>query len=95
MPIHLLLKIVCLSVVIVISILAWKGKLHIPGYVGMAFLTFGLGLLFGKLAGIKAVHGSNVAVALSVACYLCMSATVGSIIALAFYRERTLKFEKS
>jgi hypothetical protein len=93
MPIHLLLKIACLSVVIVLSILARNGILHIPGYVGIAFLTFGLSLVFGKLAGIKAVHGSNAAVALSIACYLCASITVGSVIALAFYRERPLKFE--
>jgi hypothetical protein len=89
MPIQIPLTISCLAVVILISLLASKGKLHIPGYIGIAFLTFGLSLLFGKLSGIKAVHGSNVAVASSVACYLCIAITIGSLIALAFYREPT------
>jgi hypothetical protein len=88
MLIPLPLTIACLAVVLVLSLLASKGKLHIPGYIGIAFLAFILSLIFGKLSGMKAVHGSITALALSVACYLCIAATIGSLVALAFYRER-------
>jgi hypothetical protein len=81
------LGVACLAVVISISVLAAKGRLHIPAYVGIAFLAFGSSLLFGNLAGIKALRGSGIAVALSVAFYLCIAATVGSIVALLFYRQ--------
>lgn len=87
MWIQLPLTVVCVAVVALINLLASKGKLHIPGYIGIAFLTFGLSLVFGKLSGIKAVHGSSIAIALSVACYLCIAITIGSLIAPAFYRE--------
>jgi hypothetical protein len=81
------LSIACLAVVISISVFAAKGRLHMPAYVGIAFLAFGSSLLFGNLAGIKAIRGSGIAVALSVAFYLCIAATVGSIVALLFYRQ--------
>lgn len=77
----------CLAVVISIGVFAAKGRLHIPAYVGIAFLAFGSSLLFGNLAGIKAIHGSAIAVALSIAFYLCIATTVGSIVALLFYRR--------
>jgi hypothetical protein len=81
------LGIACLAVVISISVFAAKGRLHIPAYVGIAFLAFGSSLLFGNLAGIEAIRGSALAVALSIAFYLCMATTVGSIVALLFYRQ--------
>ena len=77
----------CLAVMIAISICAAKGNLHMPGYIGVAFLAFAFALVFGELAGIKLLHGSALAVVLSCACYLCISATVGSIVALLFYRS--------
>jgi hypothetical protein len=82
------LSAVCLAVVISISVFAAKGRLHIPAYVGIAFLAFGSSLLFGNLAGIKPIRGSVVAIVLSIAFYLCIATTVGSIVALLFYRER-------
>jgi hypothetical protein len=81
------LLIACLSVVISLGVFASRGKLHMPAYVGIAFLAFAFSLLFGSLASIKGIRGSAVAVALSIACYLCIAATVGSIVALLFYRQ--------
>jgi hypothetical protein len=78
----------CLAVVISISVFAAKGRLHIPGYLGIAFLAFGSSLLFGNLAGNKAIRGTVVAVVLSIAFYLCIATAVGSVVALLFYRER-------
>ena len=81
------LIIVCLLVMILISALAARGKLHIPGYIGIAFMAFALALVFGELSGIRGIKGSGFAVALSLSCYLCISTTVGSIVALLFYRR--------
>jgi len=81
------LAIACLAVMVAISVLASRGKLHMPAYVGIAFLAFAFGLLFGRLAGIKEIHGSAFAVALSIAFYLCIATTIGSIVALVFYRH--------
>jgi hypothetical protein len=80
------LGIVCLSVMVTIGVFASRGKLHIPAYVGIAFLAFAFSLLFGNLVGVRGIRGSAIAVALSVAFYLCIAATVGSIVALLFYR---------
>jgi hypothetical protein len=81
------LSVACLAVVISVSVFAAKGRLHMAAYVGIAFLAFGSSLLFGNLAGIKAIRGSALAVALSIAFYLCIATTVGSIVALLFYRS--------
>jgi hypothetical protein len=81
------LLIACILVVVSISVFASRGKLHMPAYVGIAFLGFAFSLLFGRLAGIKDIHGSAAAVALSIVCYLCIATTVGSIVALFFYRQ--------
>lgn len=77
----------CLVVVISIGVCAAKGKLHMPAYIGIAFLAFASALAFGELAGIETIRGSILAIALSCACYLCISTTVGSIVALLFYRR--------
>jgi hypothetical protein len=81
------LIIACLAVAISISFFAAKGKLHMPAYVGIAFLAFVFSMVFGELAGIKGIRGSAIALALSIAFYLCISTTVGSIVALLFYRR--------
>jgi len=58
-----------------------------PGYIGIAFLAFAFSLLFGNLAGIRGIRGSAIAISLSIAFYLCIATTVGSIVALIFYRQ--------
>jgi hypothetical protein len=87
LPIVVPLIIACLALMVFISVSACKGKLHIPGYIGIAFLAFGSSLLFGSLAGIKALRGTTLAITLSIAFYLCIATTIGSIVALLFYRR--------
>ena len=86
---HLLLVVslalTCLVIVVLIPIYASRGKFHIPGYVGLAFLTFAIGLLLGRTAGARAVTGTIAGLLLSIAFFLLIATALGSILALFFY----------
>ena len=77
----------CLAVVIMIPLAASRGKLHIPGYVGIAILAFASALLSGRLAGVRSIGGHGIAIFLSVAFFVLLSAAMGSIFALFVYRH--------
>jgi hypothetical protein len=77
----------CIAIIAAILRAAARGKLHLPGYIGLAILAFVASVTFGKLSGAHGIAGSFVGVLLSVACFLSISAGVGSVLALAFYRD--------
>ena len=77
----------CITVMLAIPMAASRGKLHIPGYVGIAILAFGIGLLSGRLAGAQGIAGRKVATVLSVAFFVLLAAAVGSLLALFVYRH--------
>jgi hypothetical protein len=81
------LTIVCAAIALAIPISASRGKLHVPGYVGLALIAFVVGLVSGRIAGTRAITGSSVGVLLSVLFFLLMATAVGSILALFFYRQ--------
>jgi lysylphosphatidylglycerol synthetase-like protein (DUF2156 family) len=81
------LAIACCAVIVAIPLSAFRGRLHIPGYVGLAFLTFALGLLVGKLSGTHAIAGTPSGIALSLLFFLLIAIAVGSVLALFFYRD--------
>jgi len=87
LPIVIPLTGVCLMIAGLIPMAAARGKLHIPGYVGMAMLAFAVSLLFGKLAGVRRFVGSPVGPILSIIFFLLIAVAVGSILALFFYRD--------
>jgi hypothetical protein len=70
-----------------ICICAWRGKLHIPGYIGLAFLAFGVALIVGRISGARGVTGTHFGLLLSVLFFLLMAVAVSSILALFFYRH--------
>lgn len=75
------------AILIAIPWAAARGKLHIPGYVGLAFLTFAIALLLGRIAGAHAITGTTAGVLLSVAFFLLIAAAAGCVVALFFYRH--------
>jgi hypothetical protein len=81
------LSIVCIAVVIAIPAAAARARLHIPGYVGLAFLCFALALLLGWLSGTHTIAGTTAGLLLSIVFFLLIAAAVGSVIALFFYRH--------
>jgi hypothetical protein len=70
---------------------ATRGKLHIPGYVGIALFAFAGGLIFGKLAGFNRVASSPAGPILSIVFFLLIAVAVGSILALFFYRDPPMR----
>jgi len=79
------LGLACLVIVVLIPIYASRGRFHIPGYVGLAFLTFAIGLLLGRTAGARAVTGTVAGLFLSIVFFLLIATALGSILALFFY----------
>ena len=84
-PLVVSLALICLSIVVLIPIYASRGKFHIPGYVGVAFLSFAIGLLLGRMAGARAVTGTIAGLFLSIVFFLLIATALGSILALLFY----------
>lgn len=75
------------AIVVTIAICARRGKLHIPGYVGLAFLTFASGLVLGRIAGVRGVTGTYFGFFLSILFFLLIAVAVGSVLALFLYRH--------
>ena len=77
----------CILIAASISFFAHRGKLHIPGYAGIAALGLVLSLTFGKVAGTRSIAGTAVGVFFSILCFLLLAVVIGSIVALFFYRH--------
>jgi len=75
------------AIAVGISICARRGKLHIPGYIGLAFLAFVVALILGRISGAPGVTGTHFGLLLSVLFFLLMAVAVSSILALFFYRH--------
>jgi hypothetical protein len=86
-PLVVSLTLACAVIVVTIPICASRGKLHVPGYAGLAFLAFAIGLLLGRIAGARAVAGTIAGVLVSVVFFLLIATALGSILALFFYRH--------
>jgi xanthine/uracil permease len=76
----------CLATTISVPIAARRGKLHVPGYLGLAGLTFVVSIIVGKLAGSRHITGTPVGIILSFIFFLLIAMTFGSVIALFVYR---------
>ena len=81
------LLLACLAILIAIPFAAARGKLHVPGYVGFAGLTFLLALLAGWLSGLRAVTGTVGGFVLAILCFLLAATAVGCVLALFFHRQ--------
>jgi hypothetical protein len=83
------LSIACFAIIIAMPLAAARSRLHIPGYVGLAFLALILGLVSGRVSGARGVAGTPAGLALSLAFFLFVAVVVGSVLALFFYRHPT------
>ena len=81
------LILICIAIVIAIALAASRGKLHVPGYLGLAGLTFVVSIILGKLSGSRHIAGSPAGIFLSVVFFLLIATTLGSVIALFVYRR--------
>ena len=81
-----LLILACAAVLLALPVAARRGMLHIPGYIGLAILAFIVALVFGRLAGAHKITGSPFGVFLSILFFLLISVSLGSLLALIFFR---------
>jgi hypothetical protein len=81
------LSVACFGIIIILPLAAARSRFHIPGYVGLAFLGLILGLLFGKISGIRGVSGTSSGVLLSLLFFLLIAVALGSVLALFSYRD--------
>jgi len=79
--------VLCLPFIFGIPIAAARRKLHMPGYVGIAFASLIVGMLVGRVSGLRGIAGTRTGFFLSILFFLLIASTVGSIIALFFYRH--------
>lgn len=77
----------CVAIIVALPLAARRGKLHVPGYVGIAILAFAASIFCGFASGYRSFAGEPVGVALSLFCFWFAAATAGSILALCFYRH--------
>jgi hypothetical protein len=86
-PIRFIVLAGCLAIVVCIPVAARRRKLHIPGYVGMAFAAFITALILGRVVGSPRIIGTPMGIFLSVVFFLLIATAVGSVVALFFYRH--------
>jgi hypothetical protein len=81
------LTIACVAIIVAIPTCASMGKFHVPGYAGLALVTSVVGLIFGRIAGTRAITGTPAGVLLSMAFFLLVATALGSVLALFFYQR--------
>ena len=80
------LILICIAIVVAIAVAASRGKLHMAGYMGIAFLAFFAAIIAGKLSGANAVTGTAFGLILSLLFFVGIATVLGCIAALIFYR---------
>jgi hypothetical protein len=86
-PILIPLLCVCGIVIVAIPVAALRGKLHMPGYAGLALLSLVVGLVLGKISATASIKGTPAGIALSAIFFVLIAVTIGSVFALACYRQ--------
>ena len=77
----------CLAIMVIIPISAARGRLHIPGWIGFALFSFVLSYTCARISGVHGIVAHPTGVFFSILCFLFLSAALGSIIALFFYKD--------
>lgn len=79
----------CLVVVAVIPSAAWRGKLNVPVYALMLFVTAFVAYGIGRIAGAQSIHGTMLGVVISFIFFLLVATAIGSFLGIFFYRQPT------
>ena len=86
-PLVLGLGVGCLVVALAVLFAASRGKLHVPGYVGLALASFAVALILGRASGAQSIRGTHTGALLSILFFLLVAVSIGSVLAIFFYRE--------
>jgi hypothetical protein len=86
-PLVIPLMLAGILVAVLIPLAASRGKLHVPGYVGLVIASFGMAYILGRISGTHGVRGSTLGVVLSILFFLLIAVAAGSMLAILVYRE--------
>jgi hypothetical protein len=77
----------CLAIMIILPISAARSRLHIPGWIGFALFSFVLSYTCARISGLHSYVGRPIGIGFSIACFLFLSAALGAVLALFFYKD--------
>ncbi len=80
------LALVCFTILGTIPLAAYRGKLHMAGYIGLALAAFVAAMIFGELSGLRRITGTMFALFLSALFFSAIATVLGSLAALALYK---------
>jgi hypothetical protein len=86
-PLVLVLGAACVFVALGVPFAASRGKLHIPGYVGLALVSFAVAFICGRISGAHSVRGTHSGEILSIVFFVLVAVAVGSVLGIFFYRD--------
>jgi hypothetical protein len=86
-PLLLALGLVCVLIALAFPYAASRGRLHVPGYVGVALIAFAVAFIFGRISGWHGVRGRHSGEVLSILFFLLVAVAAGSLLAIFFHRE--------
>jgi hypothetical protein len=86
-PLVLVLVAVCVVVAAAVPFAASRGRLHTPGYIGIALASFVVAFILGRISGAQGIRGRHSGEVLSIVFFLLMAVALGSVLAIFFHRD--------
>jgi hypothetical protein len=86
-PLVLVLVVACVVVAAGVPFAASQGRLHTPGYVGIALASFVVAFILGRISGTQGIRGRHSGEVLSIVFFLLMAVALGSVLAIFFHRD--------
>lgn len=84
------LSLSCLVVLAVVPAAAWRGKMNVPFYALIMFMSAFLAFFVGRVAGWQSVHGTPLGVVVSFIFFLLVAGAGGCFLGIFFYRHPSL-----
>jgi hypothetical protein len=78
----------CLVLVVVIPSAAWRGRMNVPFYALLLFVSAFVAFGTAKVAGAPSIHGTTLGVVITFISFLLVAGAVGSFLGILFYRQR-------
>jgi hypothetical protein len=86
-PLIVVLGAACIVVALAVPYAASRGRLHTPGYVGLALASFVVAFIVGRISGAHGVRGRHSGEVLSIVFFLLVAVALGSVLAIFFHRD--------
>lgn len=81
------LSLSCLVILVVVPAAAWRGRMSVPVYALMMFVSAFIAFGIGRVAGWQSVHGTTLGVVVSFIFFLFVAGAGGCFLGIFFYRH--------